>query len=79
MPANQTLDLPIGTVSKVIAFPITQIIIRQGSVADPVFYVDEGKVTLTVVSKPGKEAIVGLLNEGDLFCEGSLGRQAFRI
>jgi CRP-like cAMP-binding protein len=74
---NQTLDLLIGTVRKAIAFPKTQMILIQRRVADSVFRIGEEKVTLTVVSRRAKETIVGLLNDGDSFGEGSLGRQAF--
>jgi CRP-like cAMP-binding protein len=37
-----------------------------------VFYIQKGKVKLTVVSKIGKEATIGILNEGDFFGEGCL-------
>jgi CRP-like cAMP-binding protein len=41
----------IGAGRKVVAFPKKQTIFTQGDVADSVFYVQEGKVRLTVVSK----------------------------
>jgi CRP-like cAMP-binding protein len=47
--------------------------------ADAVFYIQEGKVRLTVVSKIGKEATLGILNEGQFFGEGSLAGQALRM
>jgi CRP-like cAMP-binding protein len=33
----------------------------QGDAADAVFYIQEGKIKLTVVSDQGKEAVVGIL------------------
>jgi CRP/FNR family transcriptional regulator, cyclic AMP receptor protein len=44
-----------------------------------VFYVQQGKVKLTVVSEAGKEATIGILGEGDFFGEGSLAGQALRM
>jgi CRP/FNR family cyclic AMP-dependent transcriptional regulator len=51
----------------------------QGDVADAVFYIQKGKVRLSVVSKSGKEATIGVLNEGDFFGEGCLTGQPFRM
>ena len=51
----------------------------QGDAADAVFYIQEGKVRLTVVSKIGKEATLGILSEGQFFGEGSLAGQALRM
>jgi len=43
------------------------------------FYIKEGKVKLTVVSKIGKEATIGILNKGDFFGEGCLTGQPLRL
>ena len=48
-------------------------IFSQGSPADAVFYIENGKVKLTVLSNRGKEAVVAILGSGDFFGEGSLG------
>jgi CRP/FNR family transcriptional regulator, cyclic AMP receptor protein len=69
----------IGEGRKVVAFPKKQAIFVQGDAADAVFYIQEGKVQLTVVSKIGKEATLGILNEGQFFGEGSLAGQALRM
>ena len=61
------------------AFSKKQTIFRQGDSSDSVFYVQKGKVKLTVLSKTGKEATIGILNEGDFFGEGCLTGQAFRL
>ena len=51
----------------------------QGAPADAVFYIQKGKVQLTVVSKIGKEATLGILSEGEFFGEGGLAGQALRM
>jgi CRP/FNR family transcriptional regulator, cyclic AMP receptor protein len=53
-------------------------IFAQGESSDAVFYIQKGKVKLTVVSKSGKEATIGILNEGDFFGEGCLAGQPLR-
>jgi CRP/FNR family transcriptional regulator, cyclic AMP receptor protein len=64
---------------KIEAFPKKQTIFAQGDSSDAVFYIKEGKVKLTVVSKIGKEATIGILNEGDFFGEGCLAGQPLRL
>ena len=50
-------------------------IFRQGDPADAVFYIQEGKVKLTVVSAQGKEGVIAILGAGDFFGEGCLAGQ----
>src|SRR5437868_3227553 len=69
----------IGEGRKTVAIPKKQTIFAQGDVADAVFYIQEGKVRLTVVSKTGKEATIGILSEGNFFGEGALAGQALRM
>jgi CRP-like cAMP-binding protein len=64
---------------QVVAVRKKQIIFTQRDVADAVFYIQEGKVLLTVVSKIGKEATLGIFNEGDFFGEGCLVGRSFRM
>ena len=54
-------------------------IFAQGSAADAVFYIQKGKVRLTVLSKSGKEATLGILEDGGFFGEGVLAGQPLRI
>jgi CRP/FNR family cyclic AMP-dependent transcriptional regulator len=49
-----------------------QKIYSQGDVADSVFYIQKGKVKVTVLSEHGKEAVVGIVAEGHFFGEGCL-------
>jgi CRP/FNR family transcriptional regulator, cyclic AMP receptor protein len=51
----------------------------QGSPADAVFYIEKGKVKLTVLSARGKEAVVAILASGDFFGEGCLAGQPLRM
>jgi CRP/FNR family cyclic AMP-dependent transcriptional regulator len=51
----------------------------QGDPADAIFYIQKGKVKLTVVSKQGKEAVVGILGAGTFFGEGCLAGQPHRM
>ena len=69
----------IGDGRKVVTFPKKQTIFAQGDAADAVFYIQDGKVRLSVVSKSGKEATLGLLTEGQFFGEGSLAGQPLRM
>ena len=49
-----------------------QTIFSQGDPADAVFYIRKGRVKMTVVSKRGKEAVIGMVEPGDFFGESSL-------
>jgi CRP/FNR family transcriptional regulator, cyclic AMP receptor protein len=69
----------IGEGRKVVTFPKKQTVFSQGDAADAVFYIQEGRVRLTVVSKIGKEATLGILSGGDFFGEGSLAGQTLRM
>jgi CRP/FNR family cyclic AMP-dependent transcriptional regulator len=61
------------------SFSKKQTIFAQGGPSDAVFYIKEGRVKLTVVSRVGKEATIGILNEGAFFGEGCLTGQALRL
>src|SRR5206468_3060218 len=54
-------------------------VFTQGSPADAVFYIEKGKVKLTVLSTRGKEAVVAVLGSGDFFGEGCLAGQPLRM
>ena len=69
----------LATIGNFVLFPKKQTIFAQGDLADAVFYVQRGKVRLTVVSKTGKQATTGFLGDGDFFGEGSLAGQAIRM
>jgi CRP/FNR family cyclic AMP-dependent transcriptional regulator len=69
----------IGEGRRVVTFTKKQPVFAQGDAADAVFYIQDGQVRLTVVSKVGKEATLGILNEGEFFGEGSLAGQTLRM
>jgi len=56
-----------------------QTVFSQGAPADALFYIQNGKVKLTVVSKRGKEAVVSILGAGDFFGEACLAGQPQRM
>ena len=56
-----------------------QIVFSQGDPADAVFYIQKGKVKVTVVSDQGKEAVVAILGAGEFCGEGCLAGQPRRI
>jgi CRP/FNR family transcriptional regulator, cyclic AMP receptor protein len=64
------------TISK---YQKNQIVFSQGDVADAAFYIQRGKIKLTVVSERGKEAVVGILEPGHFFGEGCLNGHPLRV
>ena len=64
---------------KVEAFAKKKTIFAQGDSSDAVFYIQKGKVKLTVVSESGKEATIGILNDGAFLGESCLTGQPLRL
>ena len=69
----------IGEGRKFVLFSKKQTIFAQGDPTDAVFYIQKGKVRLTVVSKTGKEATIGMLSEGEFLGESCLAGQSLRM
>jgi len=69
----------IGEGRKMVTLSAKQSIFTQGDDADAVFYIQKGKIRLTVVSQSGKEATIAILGEGNFFGEGSLAGQIRRM
>ena len=69
----------VGEGREILSFAKTQAIFTQGDAADAIFYIQEGKVKLTVASKAGKEATTGILDVGAFFGEGTLAGQSLRM
>jgi len=61
-----------------LTFPKKMMIFSQGDAADAVFYIQSGKVKLTVVSQQGKEAVIAILERGAFFGESCLAGQNIR-
>jgi len=66
--------------AKIVAVsPRGRALFTQGEPADDVFYIQEGSVRLSVLSKAGKEAVVAMFGAGDFVGEGALAGQAVRM
>ena len=69
----------IGEGRRILSFRKNQGIFAQGDEADAVFFIQAGKVKLSVCAKTGKEATIGILNSGDFFGEGAIAGQTRRM
>jgi CRP/FNR family transcriptional regulator, cyclic AMP receptor protein len=69
----------VGAGKAILEFHKNQKIFEQGDVAETVFYIQTGKVKLTVVSEQGKEAVVAILEPGHFFGEGCMNGHRLRI
>jgi CRP/FNR family cyclic AMP-dependent transcriptional regulator len=79
-PFNVETLLATAGPSRIVAkYAVGAVIFTQGDSADDVFYVQKGQVKITVVSRRGKEAVVGILPAGQFFGEAALNGQRVRI
>jgi CRP-like cAMP-binding protein len=62
-----------------LSFQKKNTIFAQGEPTDGLFFIQKGKVQLSVVSEAGKEATLGILHESDFFGEGGLAGQLLRM
>jgi CRP/FNR family cyclic AMP-dependent transcriptional regulator len=69
----------IGRGREMVSFQKKRSIFTQGDVTDGLFFIQTGKIRLSVVSEGGKEATLGILDEGDFFGEGGLAGQPQRV
>jgi len=69
----------IGEGRRILHFYKKQTIFAQGDATEALFYIQKGKVKLTVISSNGKEATLGILGEGDFFGENCLAAPRFRL
>jgi CRP-like cAMP-binding protein len=60
-------------------YPARRAVFSQGDLATHVLYIKEGGVRLSVLSKTGREAVIGMLGPGDFFGEGCLAGQPLRM
>jgi CRP-like cAMP-binding protein len=75
----KTLLTRIENVKTTRVYKNKQVVFSQGDASDAVFFIESGKVKLTVVSTRGKEAIIGVLERGSFFGEGCLTGQPLRM
>src|ERR1700729_3299752 len=69
----------VGTGKTILEFRKNQRVFEQGDVAETVYYIQKGKLKLTVVSEQGKEAVVAILEPGQFFGEGCMNGHKLRI
>ena len=69
----------VGEGRKIVDYSKNQVVFSQAERADAIFYIQKGKVKLTVVSNAGKEAILAILGAGDFLGEGSLAGRPVRM
>jgi CRP/FNR family transcriptional regulator, cyclic AMP receptor protein len=74
----QTFLTKVGREKTSLTFPKKQVLYSQGDAADVVFYIQGGKVKLTVVSQQGREAVIAILEQGSFFGESCLAGQTVR-
>ena len=79
IPASARLPAIIGKSAKAVGFVKKQVIFTQGDLDDSVFYIQEGKVRLTVTSRFGKRATLSISSDGDFFGDGGLAGQPLRM
>jgi CRP-like cAMP-binding protein len=75
----QTFLKQIGSGKTTLKIPKKQVFFSQGDTTDAVFYIQAGKVKLTVISPQGKEAVVAILEPGSFFGEGGLAGQPVHL
>ena len=68
-----------GPATNVVTLSKNQTIYTQGDAVGAVFYIQEGKVKLTVVSRFGKKAALGIFREGEFFGEDGLAQRPLRL
>jgi CRP/FNR family transcriptional regulator, cyclic AMP receptor protein len=76
--AEAFLNSP-GVARTLVDYQPAAAIYSQGDPSDTVLYIQHGSVKLSVLSKTGKEAVVGMLGPGDFFGEGALAGQPVRL
>jgi CRP-like cAMP-binding protein len=69
----------VGAGKTILELKESQNVFAQGDVADAVFYIQKGKVKVTVLSDQGKEAVVGILGPGQFFGESCMNGHKLRI
>jgi CRP/FNR family cyclic AMP-dependent transcriptional regulator len=84
MPLKDSFDAQLflakmGEGKTILELEKNQNIFKQGDAADTVYYIQKGKIKLTVLSDQGKEAVVGILEPGQFFGEGCLNGHKVRI
>jgi CRP/FNR family transcriptional regulator, cyclic AMP receptor protein len=69
----------VGSGRTIVKYQPKKIIFQQGDPADAVFYIQAGKIELSVISQQGKERVIAILSAGDFFGEGCLAGQPLHM
>jgi CRP-like cAMP-binding protein len=69
----------VGAGKTILKLQKNQTIFTQGQTADTVYYIQQGKIKLTVISQHDKEAVVAILGPGQFFGEGCMNGHTLRI
>jgi CRP/FNR family cyclic AMP-dependent transcriptional regulator len=75
----KTFLAKVGDGKAISKFQKDQIVFSQGDVGDAVFFIQKGKIKLTVISERGKEAVVGILGPDHFFGEGCMNGHPLRV
>ncbi|WP_447980270.1 Crp/Fnr family transcriptional regulator [Candidatus Nitrospira bockiana] len=75
----KTFLAKVGSGKTILKARKNQVLFSQGDAADAIFYIQEGKVKLTVVSQQGKEAVIAILERASFFGEACLAGQLLRV
>jgi len=75
----KTLLAKVGKPKAPAGYGKNQKVFSQGDAAEAIFYIQQGRVKLTVVSKEGKEAVIAIVGPGAFFGEGCMAGQSLRM
>jgi CRP/FNR family cyclic AMP-dependent transcriptional regulator len=69
----------VGEGKTILEFRKGEVVFTQGDAADTIFYIQNGRVKVVIISEQGKEAVVGIVGPGQFFGEGCMNGQSLRI
>ena len=69
----------VGEGKTIVEYAKDQVVFAQGDAADTIYYIQQGRLKVVVISEQGKEAVVGMLEPGQFFGEGCMNGHALRI
>src|ERR1700676_4928100 len=69
----------VGEGKTIVEYGKDEVVFAQGDAADTIYYVQQGRLKVVVISEQGKEAVVGMLEPGQFFGEGCMNGHSLRI
>ena len=76
---GRTFLMSVGSGRSSTALKPKEVVFQQGDAADAVYYIEAGKIQITVVSEQGKEGVIAMLAPGEFFGEGCIAGQPLRM